>query len=114
MNLEEEIAALAQQLCDKILAERGNRTPFDLTTAYSNLSSDVISAYCFGDGFNLLGKPGWGSNFRDSNLSILRHWFLFRFFPFLRGLANIGVWYAALKLVPETGIVLADQFCIGS
>lgn len=96
MTLEEEIAAFAQQLCDKIMAERGNKTPFDLTTAYSNLSSDVISAYCFGEGFNLLSQPGFGSNFRDSNVAVLKHWFFFRFFPFVRGLANLGVWYAAL------------------
>lgn len=92
ISLEEDIAALAQQLCDKIMAERGKGTPFDLTRAYSNLSTDVISAYCFGESFNLLNQPGWGSNFRDSNLAILKHWFLFRFFPFLKSLTNVGVW----------------------
>lgn len=92
MSLEAETAALAQRLCDKIMAERGKGTPFDLTIAYSNLSTDVISAYCFGESFNLLDKPGWGVNFRESNLAMLKNWFLFRFFPFLKSLANLGVW----------------------
>ncbi|KKY29405.1 putative trichodiene oxygenase [Diaporthe ampelina] len=99
IGLENEIAAVAQRLCDKIMAQRGNGTPFDLTMAYSNLSTDIISAYCFGEGFNLLDKPGWGSNFRESNLAVLRHWFLFRFFPFLRGLASLGVWF--LDYLPD-------------
>lgn len=76
------------------MAERGNGTPFDLTIAYSNLSTDVISAYCFGEGFNLLEQPGWGSSFREPNLAMLKQWFLFRFFPFLKGLTDLGVWYA--------------------
>lgn len=92
MSLEEDVAALAQRLCDKIMAQRGNGTPFDLTIAYSNLSTDVISAYCFGESFNLLDQPGWGPNFRESNLAMLKNWFLFRFFPFLKSLANLGVW----------------------
>lgn len=99
MSLEEDVAALAQQLCDKIMTERRNRTPIDLTRAYSNLSTDVISAYCFGESFNLLNKPGWESNFRDSNLAMLKNWFLFRFFPFLKSLANLGVWF--LEYLPD-------------
>lgn len=106
ISLEEEIAGLAQQLCDKIMDQRGIATPFDLTIAYSNLSSDVISAYCFGESFNLLNQPGWGSNFRELNLALLKKWFLFRFFPFLKSLTEIGVWYAGLKLAANTEMVL--------
>ncbi|KAJ0122769.1 trichodiene oxygenase [Diaporthe amygdali] len=97
MNLEHEIAAHAQRLCDKILAEGGQGAPFDLTIAYSNLSTDVISGYCFGESFgesfNLLEKPGWSANFRQPNLSTLKYWFLFRFFPSLKNLTKLGVWF---------------------
>lgn len=89
--------------------QRGITTPFDLTIAYSNLSSDVISAYCFGESFNLLNQPGWGSNFRDLNLALLKKWFLFRFFPFLKSLTEIGVWYACLKLAIKTEDYVANQ-----
>lgn len=82
---------MSQQLCDKILAERGNKKPLDLTLAYSNLTSDAISAYCFGESFNLLNQPGWGSSFREPNLAVLSFWYIFRFFPFLKGLADLGV-----------------------
>lgn len=86
--------------------QKGIAAPFDLTIAYSNLSSDVISAYCFGESFNLLNQPGWGSNFRELNLALLKKWFLFRFFPFLKSLTEIGVWYAGLKLATKTEMVL--------
>lgn len=55
-----------------------------MTMAYSNLTTDAISAYCFGEGFNLLSQPGWGSSFRKPNLAVLSFWFIFRFSLFLR------------------------------
>lgn len=83
-RLEGRITALAQKLCDKILAEGQAQAqgpvaaaaaeagaaapaplPFDVAVAYSNLATDVASGYCFGEGFGLLEKPGWYPNFRD-------------------------------------------------
>lgn len=60
-NLEGEITGLAQKLCDKILAQGSD--PFDTTVAYSNLTTDAISGYCFGEGFGLLEQDGVGSLF---------------------------------------------------
>lgn len=62
-RLEEEIIRLAQKLCDKILAQGPD--PFDVAVAYSNLTTDVISGYCFGEDFGLLQQNGWHPNFRD-------------------------------------------------
>ncbi|KAI3399785.1 hypothetical protein diail_5581 [Diaporthe ilicicola] len=93
VNLEGEIAAQAQRLCDKIMAQRGNSTPFDMTIAYSNLSTDIVSGYCFGESFNLLDQPGWSPNFREPNLATLKYWFILRFFPVLRNLLDLGVWF---------------------
>lgn len=92
MTLEDSIAAHAQRLCDKFLAQKGHSTPFDITIAYSNLSTDVVSGYCFGESFNLLDQPGWSPNFREPNMATLNLWYLFRFFPFLRSVVNLGVW----------------------
>ncbi|ROV92811.1 hypothetical protein VPNG_09114 [Cytospora leucostoma] len=52
-RLEGDIAELTQKLCDKILAHRGQEQPFDITIAYSNLTTDTISGYCFGKQFGL-------------------------------------------------------------
>lgn len=62
LRLEGDIASSAQKLCNKILAQGPD--PFDLTVAYSNMATDVISQYCFGESFGLLDNPGWYPNFR--------------------------------------------------
>lgn len=51
-SLEGGIVASPHKLCDKILAHTSE--PFDATVAYSNLTTDVVSGYCFGEGFGLL------------------------------------------------------------
>lgn len=53
-QLENDIAVLAQVLCDKMLYRKGHRDPFDFTIAYSNMTTDVIWEYCFGESFGLL------------------------------------------------------------
>lgn len=50
-RLEGEISGLVQRLCDKLLAQKGQKQPFDITIAYSNFSTDAISSYCFGENF---------------------------------------------------------------
>ncbi|PYH87798.1 cytochrome P450 [Aspergillus ellipticus CBS 707.79] len=85
-RLEPRIEQLVQRLCDKLLAQRG-KGPFNLTTAYSCFSSDVISDYCFGQGFGFLAQPSWEPNFRAPLYALLKPMFLFRFFPFLAGLS---------------------------
>lgn len=62
-RLEGEIIAYTQKLCDKLLAQGSE--PFDVAVAYSNLATDVISGFCFGEKFGLLEQPGWNPNFRD-------------------------------------------------
>lgn len=80
-KLEPGIKNLADQLCDKIISlgksspvciylpnatfvkrllmsSEGiaNKTPLDVTTAYSCFTSDVISGYCFGEPFGLISQ----------------------------------------------------------
>jgi hypothetical protein len=58
--------------------------PFDITTAYSLLSTDVISDYCFGESLGLLEQKGWEPNFRGPLYTLLKPIYYFRFFPFLK------------------------------
>lgn len=52
-QLELKVPKLTECLCDKIL-NVGKSAPFNVTTAYSLLSSDVISDYCFGESIGLI------------------------------------------------------------
>ncbi|KAI1404039.1 cytochrome P450 [Hypoxylon fuscum] len=97
LKLEPKIQKLAIRLCDKILAEGKN--VFDVTTAYSCFSSDVISDYAFGDSFGFLDQKSWEPNFRGPLYSIIKPVFMFRFFPFTRYLSKAAVGVA--KFLPE-------------
>lgn len=91
-QLEADIAPLSQKLCDKLLVNRGQEEPLELGIAYSNLTTDIVWAYCFGESFGLLEHTGFDLNFRDPTRSALTHQFTFRFFPFLKGLKSISTW----------------------
>ncbi|CRJ87160.1 hypothetical protein BN1708_009216 [Verticillium longisporum] len=92
-RLEGDIQGQVQKLCDKLLAQSGKKTGFDITMAYSCFTADAISGYCFGDSFGFLAQEGWYPNFREPTASILKPVFMFRFFPFLKGLAVTGKWF---------------------
>ena len=82
-RLEPTIRDLAEQLCEKIIvAAQG--APFDLTTAFSLFTTDVISGYCLGENLGLIAQKGWQPNFREPLYAQLRLVYLFRFIPFLK------------------------------
>ena len=82
-RLEPTVRDLAQRLCDKILVA-GEGAQFDLTTAYSLFTTDVISGYCLGENLGLVAQNGWEPNFREPLYAQLRLVYLFRFIPFLK------------------------------
>ncbi|KAF3024908.1 hypothetical protein E8E14_012819 [Neopestalotiopsis sp. 37M] len=103
-GLEGDITAMTQKMCDKILAQGAAGAPFDVAVACSNLTTDVISGYCFGETFGLLDRPGWKPNFRDPTMATLRYMFMFRFWPFLKSLTKVGVWF--VDMLPEETALL--------
>lgn len=82
-RLEPTIRDMAECLCEKILTV-GKREPFDVTTAYSLFTTDVISGYCLGESLGLIAQDGWEPNFREPLYAQLRLVYLFRFIPFLK------------------------------
>jgi cytochrome P450 len=82
-QLEPKVQRLAGRLCNKILT-LGEKAPFNVTTAYSLLSSDVISDYCFGESIGLVAQDGWEPNVREPLYALLGMIYYFRFFPFLK------------------------------
>jgi hypothetical protein len=88
--LDTEIHSLAQQLCDKLLAQVGTENRIlEITGAYSCFTSDVISEYCFGERFGFLDQDSFEPNFRRAVYSILEALYIFRFFPWLKALLLI-------------------------
>ncbi|GKT84348.1 trichodiene oxygenase [Colletotrichum tofieldiae] len=85
-KLEPKVHALAQRLCDKLIAGASNPDKIvPLTEAYSCFTSDVVSEYCFGEAFGFLKQEDWTPNFRDAVYGQLNHMFIFKFFPWLKG-----------------------------
>jgi len=82
-RLEPTIRDLGEQLCEKIL-KLGKEGPFDVTTALSLFTTDVISGYCMGENLGLVAQSGWEPNFRKPLYAQLKLVYLFRFFPWLK------------------------------
>lgn len=84
-RLEPTIRDLAERLCRKIVTV-GKEGPFDVTTAFSLFTTDVITGYCLGENLGLVDQQGWEPNFREPLYAQLKLVYLFRFFPWLRHL----------------------------
>lgn len=97
-RLEDQIASLTQQVCDKILATKGLDEPFDVNAAFSNLTVDIVSQACFGESFGLLDHPGFDVNFSEPTRAALRHQYLWKYFPLSRKLNSLLVWYVRLDV----------------
>ena len=82
-RLEPIVREHAQRICEKILVA-GEGAPFDITTAYSLFTTDVISGYCLGENLGLIAQKGWRPNFREPLSAQLKLVYLFRFIPILR------------------------------
>lgn len=102
-NLEPVIHDLAQQLCNKLLAQ-ADRGAFGVTAAYSCYTSDVISSYCFGESFGFLEQGAFEPNFRRAVFSILNMRYFFKFFPWLKQLVRVEPYLR--KYMPEDMTIL--------
>ncbi|KAK7988351.1 C6 transcription factor [Apiospora arundinis] len=105
-RLESDVKTLVRKLCDKLLAQKGEPA-FDIAVAYSCFTADAISGYAFGQGFGLLDQPGWEPNFHEPTLSSLRPGLLFRFFPFMKNLAEQAVHFVDY-LPTSTGLFIRE------
>ncbi|GKT41142.1 cytochrome P450 monooxygenase sdnE [Colletotrichum spaethianum] len=108
-KLEPKVHALAQRLCDKLLAGAGDPDKVvPLTEAYSCFTSDVVSDYCFGEAFGFLSQEDWTPNFREAVYGQLNHMFVFKFFPWLKGILLVGPWFK--DYLPKDTAMLIDTF----
>ncbi|OTB00209.1 hypothetical protein M426DRAFT_268132 [Hypoxylon sp. CI-4A] len=96
-RLESGIKSLVDQLCDKMI-RLGNKDklPINVSVAYSCFTSDVISGYCFGEPFGFVAQESWEPNFKESLNSFASMTFVFRFFPFLKKVAELAPFVVSL------------------
>ncbi|KAH7075714.1 putative cytochrome P450 [Paraphoma chrysanthemicola] len=107
-RLEPEMLKLTQLLCDKLI-RNPTKGPFNVTTAYSCFSTDMISAYCFGEPLGFLEQDGWEPNFREPMSAFLNTSYLFRFFPSVRGLVHVAPPFAPY-VTGDIGILMKEMY----
>ncbi|KAL4914814.1 cytochrome P450 [Aspergillus aurantiobrunneus] len=71
-----------------------DNAPFDVRTAYSCFTADVISKYCFEDPSGFVAQSEWEPNYRDVLKAIEAPVHIFRVFPFLKALTDIAPLFA--------------------
>ncbi|XPS70249.1 hypothetical protein M3J09_002488 [Ascochyta lentis] len=98
------MAKLTQSLCDKFL-RNPKKAPFNVTSAYSCFSTDMISAYCFGEPMGFLEQDGWEPNFREPMSAFLNTSYFFRFFPWARGMVSAAP-FLAPYMAGDIGILM--------
>ncbi|EFX03043.1 benzoate 4-monooxygenase cytochrome p450 [Grosmannia clavigera kw1407] len=82
-RLEPTVRNLAEGICDKMLRVK-QQGPFDVTTALSLFTTDVITGYCLGENLGLIAQKGWEPNFREPLFAQLKLVYWFRFIPWLK------------------------------
>jgi cytochrome P450 len=68
-KMEPQVHSLAQTLCTKILSQKDEGKPFDVTHAYSQFTTDIITTYCFGQSRGLLEHERVDFNLRRGVLA---------------------------------------------
>jgi cytochrome P450 len=82
-KLEPLIHDLADRLCNKLLARRGNGNHFEITMAYSCFTTDIISYYAFGQTEGFLEQTDFEPNLRPTIFAFLKPFPYVRQWPFL-------------------------------
>ena len=59
-RLEPTILSLIDNLCERLRGFQQSGEPLDLGYAYSALTTDVITEYCFAKSYGFLAKPDFG------------------------------------------------------
>lgn len=83
LQLEPEIHAMAQKMCDKILMCAG-KGPVEMIHVFGCFAADTISQYAYGMPFGFLDQEGWLPNLKPGLEAISRTVYLLRFIPVLR------------------------------
>ena len=107
--LEPEIQTLVDKLCARFNDLKGTGTPINTQHAYSCFSTDVISDYALGSGFNYLDAPDFVPDWSDTLSGIAEASAWFKPFPWMLGLLQAAPQGPVAKMNPGMGFMFAYQ-----
>lgn len=108
-QLEPEILALANKLCDRLKSFRGTRAPVVVQHAYSCFATDIISDYTMGIGFHFLDTPDFSPQWSETLSGIAKSSAFFKPFPWLLTLMKAFPNDLVGRLNPGMGLMFKFQ-----
>ena len=82
-NYSTVIQAAVDKLCFKLQERSKFGKPVNLLHAYSAMTGDIVTGYCFPEAYGLLDKPDCGADFHELFSSGLANVHILKHFPFL-------------------------------
>lgn len=108
-SLEPEILGLVNKLCARFNDLKGTGVPINTQHAFSCFSTDVISDYALGSGFNYLDAPDFVPYWSDTMSGIAEASAWFKPFPALLGLLKAAPEALIAKINPGMDLMFAFQ-----
>lgn len=103
-RLEPAIKSVIEIFCDRLREARRSGEPLDLFVAYSALTGDVITEYCFGKSYGLLAEPDLGREWPEVFRGVGELTHLIKQFGWLFPLMQaLPMWFVAManpKMMP--------------
>lgn len=103
------IQAAVDKLCLKLRENTKSGKPVNLLHAYSAMTGDIVTGYCFPEAYGLLDKPDFGADFYNLFASTLANVHMLKHFPLLLPLLlGLPEWLVRL-LVPDLAVTFRWQ-----
>lgn len=108
-QLEPEIQALANKLCNRLKEYKDTGVPINAQHAYSCLATDVISDYTMGTGFHYLDAPDFVPQWSETLSGIAKSSAFFKPFPWLATLLKTFPEDMVARMDPGMGLMFKFQ-----
>ena len=89
-RLEPSIQAIVDKLCDRMREAYGSKQLVNLKYAYSGLTTDVITEYCFAKSYNSLSYPDFAADVLDMWMKISEATHMIKQFPWFVDLMRVS------------------------
>ena len=103
------IQAAVDKFCLKLRDNTKSGKPVNLLHAYSAMTGDIVTGYCFPKAYGLLDKPDFGADFYNLFASTLANVHMLKQFPLLLPLLlGLPEWLVQL-LLPDLAVTFRQQ-----
>ncbi|KAL2834008.1 cytochrome P450 [Aspergillus pseudoustus] len=106
---EPVIRALVDKLLDRLQAYKGTGAPVNLQHAFTCFTTDVVSDYTMGAGYNYLDEPDFIPSWSDTLAGSAKSGVYIRVWPWLGLLFSVMPPWLLLKIYPGMGLVSQFQ-----